>query len=219
MGGVRADSPDGAAEAAGPVPPAPAVAQARMDCNDFIATFGEYRDGTLGTRERGRVERHLERCASCGRYARVLEEGVRALRARPPIPVPADFRPRLTHRLYHLDDGDVLGSGSSGSGVSALTAVGMSLLLTAVAWSPVIRPPEPEVSVPPIVVRNPPAPVAGLTLPVSAFFPDPGPLLAPGSTEALRQPRALLPAERRPLEDYGGTDDGAGTSPREAQRP
>jgi hypothetical protein len=65
------------------------------------------------------------------------------------------FRPRLQHRLFHLDDEAVSHPGK-GSATSVVTVLGMAILLSAVAWSPMIGNGVPEVVLPAIVVSGPP---------------------------------------------------------------
>lgn len=197
-----------------------------MTCKDFLTIFSEYRDGVLDPRERRRADRHLDGCPSCRRYRRVVDDGVEALRARRPLPVSADFRPRLRHRLYHVEDGDVLGPGSPdsrGSGVSGLAAAGMALLLTIVAWSPVVRPPEVEVTLSPVVVHDPARPVPGLSVPAAALFQPSEPLLSSGTRAGFRERPAILLPERPPSPQLATQLDregrGAERDPGGAQRP
>ncbi|MFP3949142.1 MAG: hypothetical protein ACLFWG_10475, partial [Longimicrobiales bacterium] len=84
-----------------------------------------------------------------------------------------DFHPRLQHRIYHVADGDAFfGDGSRGSGTTAVAAVGIAILLTAAAWTPVLRQAGTTVRLPAIVVSQPPGSSvrAEVQLPPSAFF-------------------------------------------------
>lgn len=144
-----------------------------MDCTELLDTFSDYRDRRLDPAERARVERHLDRCPSCRRYRRVIDQGVRTLRELPGPPVPDDFRPRLRHRIFHLEDGDALGRDATASGVSGTATVAMALLLALAAWGPVLQDRTAEVSLAPVVVDEPPAARGGL--PASAFFGREGP--------------------------------------------
>lgn len=144
-----------------------------MDCENIVSSYTDYRDGLLPTDEAARIEAHLSTCSACARYGRVVEEGIRQLRELPPVSVGEDFHPRLQHRIYHLEDGEVLFSpGDRGSGVTAMAAVGIAILLTAAAWSPVLRQAHDSVTLPAIVVSEPTATGlrADLRLPPSAFF-------------------------------------------------
>lgn len=108
-----------------------------MDCSEFIARFSDYYDRSGTVDETGAMEAHLESCGSCRRYHRVVTRGGQLLRSLPRPTVRPDFRPRLQHRIYHLEDEAVL-SPASGSGTTAVTAVAMAVLLTLAAWTPAV---------------------------------------------------------------------------------
>lgn len=146
-----------------------------MDCTDLLDTFSDYRDGRLDPAERARVEGHLDRCPSCRRYRRTIDEGVRTLREAPAPPVSDHFRPRLRHRIFHLEDGDALGRDATASGVSGTAAVAMALLLAVAAWGPTLQDRTAEVTLAPVVVDQPPAAAVRAGLPTSAFFGRDGP--------------------------------------------
>jgi anti-sigma factor RsiW len=126
-----------------------------MNCSDIVARFTDYLDGSLGERETATVREHLDECSSCRRYRNVLEHGAALLRSLPEPELREDFRPRLQHRLYHVDDEKAL-SAHATSGAPALTVVGIALLLTAVAWAPTLQPGAPLVELDPIVVDRAP---------------------------------------------------------------
>jgi hypothetical protein len=50
--------------------------------------------------------------------------------------VPGDFRARLTHRIYHLEDGPSIARESLGSGATTLAVLAVALLLGFAAWAP-----------------------------------------------------------------------------------
>ncbi|NNM33722.1 MAG: zf-HC2 domain-containing protein [Gemmatimonadetes bacterium] len=52
-----------------------------MDCDRFIDTYTDYRDGQLDAATRRAVTLHLSECDSCRRYDRVLSAGVDLLRS------------------------------------------------------------------------------------------------------------------------------------------
>lgn len=146
-----------------------------MDCKEFLSSYTDYRDGLLSDGEVARAEVHLSGCTSCRRYTQVVDEGVRELRSLPSVSTTDDFRPRLQHRIYHVEDGDdFFGDGSRGSGTTAVAAVGIAILLTAAAWSPVLRQAGDTVTLPAVVVNGPPGSSARaeVQLPPSAFFRD-----------------------------------------------
>lgn len=128
-----------------------------MTCSDFVEGFSEYYDGTASRAVIQAADEHLASCAECRRYMHVIERGLELLHALPAPEVRDDFVPRLQHRIYHVDQERSLRWHTS-SGTTALAMAGMAILLTAVAWSPVLRSSAPTVELEPIVVSRPPAP-------------------------------------------------------------
>lgn len=140
----------------GPKAPKPhSASPALMNCSDVVDRFTEYLDGTAPASEVTAIERHLERCGSCVRYKIVLDNGARLLRSLPEPELRDDFAPRLQHRLYHVDDERTL-SAHGASGAPAFTVLGIAVLLTAVAWSPVLFSGAPVIELAPIVVDRAP---------------------------------------------------------------
>jgi anti-sigma factor RsiW len=133
-----------------------------MDCTAFVARFTDYLDGALSPAEGRAMEEHLDRCGSCLRYKNVVEHGRSVLLALPIPELREDFGSRLEHRLLHVADETVLPD-EVASRAPALAVVGVAVLLTAVAWSPVIIGGAPVVQLAPIVVDH--APVTYPTLP------------------------------------------------------
>jgi anti-sigma factor RsiW len=130
--------------------------QTSMNCSDLVVQLTDYLDGRASEAEGEAIETHLAACPSCVRYKNVVEHGPELLRSLPAPELREDFRPRLKHRLYHVDDERVL-SAHAASGTPALTVVGIAILLTAVAWSPTLFSGAPMVELPPIVVDRAPA--------------------------------------------------------------
>ena len=126
-----------------------------MDCSEFLSHFSEFIDAPAECTFRREAEAHLEECDKCARYKTVVDRGVRMLQSMPRAEVTESFRPRLEHRLYHLDDA-LMVSRASGSAVSVTTAFGMAVLLTVIAWAPKAMQQTPEVQLPAIVVSGPP---------------------------------------------------------------
>ena len=129
-----------------------------MNCKDFMTRASDYFDGSASERDRALMEGHLRACASCRRYQVVYEEGASLLRTLPEPELGEDFEPRLRHRLFHVDDRRAL-LDHSGSATPALTVLGLAVLLTLVAWSPLLREEPPVVDLDPIVVDQVPQPV------------------------------------------------------------
>jgi len=127
-----------------------------MDCSELIAHFTDYIDGVATPDEIHAMEAHLAECASCQRYRSVLENGSALLQALPRVELREDFTERLQHRLYHVQDEYTL-SDRVMSGAPALTVVGIAVLLTAVAWAPLMHASAPQVQLAPIVVDRAPS--------------------------------------------------------------
>lgn len=107
-----------------------------MNCTEVVKSFTDYLDGSVSEGEAAAIDAHLEGCRSCVRYRNVLVHGSDVLRSLPRPELREDFEPRLQHRLYHVDDERALSHAASGT--SAMTVLGIALLLTAVAWSPTL---------------------------------------------------------------------------------
>ena len=95
-------------------------------------------------------------CGKCARYLEVVSRSVALLHVMPRAELAESFRPRLQHRLFHLDDGGPVARPGRGSATPAVTVLGMAILLTAIAWLPTIGSSVPEVHLPAIVVSGPP---------------------------------------------------------------
>src|SRR5205809_5539437 len=71
-----------------------------MTCAEFLEQYTDFRDGLItAPRELRRFERHLVRCAGCGRYDAAVRRSVLALQAAGTIEPSRDFRRRLDARL------------------------------------------------------------------------------------------------------------------------
>jgi hypothetical protein len=121
----------------------------------------------------------------------IVDRGRDLLRSCPPLDVSNDFRHRLQHRLYHVHDGEALRQVGSGSGATAVTALGMAVVLVFAAWAPAMLSWRPEVELTPIVVSRPETSALGLRTPPVSLFPvgNPLPLADPG---VWRESNALL---------------------------
>ena len=139
-----------------------------MHCSDFLERFSDYFDRVGESTFLADADAHVNACESCRRYVAVVEQGREAFLSCPSLKTTRDFYPRLRHRLYHALDEDSLYSlsrTSSGSATTALTILGMAMLLTAVAWYPLVVMAEPEVELSPIVVSSPATRPLGLRPP------------------------------------------------------
>lgn len=126
-----------------------------MNCSDFVARFTDYRDRTAPAADRAAMEEHLRRCASCRRYESVVERGAALLRSLPPLELREDFLPRLERRLHGIQE--ELASGRVASRTPAAAVFAVAILLTAVAWAPLLFGRTPVVELEPIVVDRAPA--------------------------------------------------------------
>ena len=122
-----------------------------MTCSEFVDRSSDFFDGSTHARETRLMEAHLRECVSCRRYKAVYEQGTSLLRSLPEPELGEDFEPRLRHRIFHVDDRRAL-IDNSGSATPALTVLGLAVLLTVVAWSPLLRGEPPVVELAPIVV-------------------------------------------------------------------
>ena len=129
-----------------------------MTCQSFLQGFSEYRDGVADPAFRRAAEDHLRSCPDCRRYREVVERGLEVLRDTCGPQLLADFEARLRHRLFHVDEEEALHRHVT-SAATGFSVLGVALLLSAVAWSPVLWPAEPEVELSPIVVSRAPNPL------------------------------------------------------------
>ena len=149
-----------------------------MDCSEFLSRFSEFYDAPQEAPVRKEAEAHLAACGKCARYQEVVTRSVALLHVMPRPELAESFRPRLQHRLFHLDEGGSAARPGKASAIPAATVLGMAILLTAVAWSPMIGGGVPEVDLPAIIVAAPPMleplvgpGVPGLTPVSSGLFP------------------------------------------------
>ncbi|HUP53124.1 MAG TPA: zf-HC2 domain-containing protein [Longimicrobiales bacterium] len=127
-----------------------------MNCSEFVSRFTDYVDGTALAGDVQAMEEHLGGCESCRRYKTVVEHGAQLLRSLPAPELREDFEPRLQHRLYHvLEERSIPETVTSRA--PALTVFGIAVLLTAVAWSPLLRGSAPVVELEPIIVDRAPS--------------------------------------------------------------
>lgn len=129
-----------------------------MTCSEYVERFSEIYDGAASPQVARQADDHLASCPACRRYRRVFERGTQLLRSLPAPDVREDFVPRLQHRIYHVDQDEVLRRHTN-SGATAFAVLGMAVLLVTVAWAPMLRPSAPVVELAPIVVNRPPAAV------------------------------------------------------------
>ena len=127
-----------------------------MQCSEYLALSSDFRDGRIKGNLEGELEAHLAGCHRCRRHQVALEKGVDLLRALPTLDVPDDFEPRLSHRIYHIEDGASIAREALGSGATTLSVVGVAVLLALAAWTPWTGGDEPTLELPAVVVGTPP---------------------------------------------------------------
>lgn len=128
-----------------------------MTCSDFLARYSEFLDGETAPDERRTFRSHLEACPSCRRYDRVVNRGISLLRSMPQPTLGDDFKDRLRHSLYTIDEELRLRrnrpDGAMGGGAMAVVAA--AVLVVAAFWTPSLRDAPPSVDLPAIVVDRP----------------------------------------------------------------
>lgn len=145
-----------------------------MTCSDFLTRYSGFRDGKLSGSEREAFESHLDECRSCARYHRVVTRGVRLLQTLPRQRLHDDFRDRLRHSLYTLDEERRLRRhrphGATGAG--AMFVVAAAVLLVTAVLTPSLWDTAPTVELPPIAAQSPPAAASASSF-EPAFDPRP----------------------------------------------
>lgn len=160
-----------------------------MTCSEFIEGFSDYVDGVGDPARIERARAHRGTCPSCERYEAVYLRGRDLLLGQEAVEVGEDFRPRLQHRLFHVDDERALARAPSGSATLLLT---VAAALTVAAWSPTFLE-EPEVELSPIVVTRPAPRPLGIRLPSTSVSGSVSPaVLGYQRDELWRQPSDLL---------------------------
>lgn len=129
-----------------------------MDCQEYLRQFSDHHDGLTDAELSKAMEEHRSTCVSCRRYAETLESGAGALRSLPTLEVPADFRARLDHRIFHIEDGPSIAKESLGTGATTVSILAVAAVLAVAAWAPVVGSPVPMPELPPVVVQRPPPP-------------------------------------------------------------
>jgi anti-sigma factor RsiW len=138
-----------------------------MSCSDFLDRFSEFRDGEVPPGEAEEFRKHLESCASCRRYASVLDRGVELLKEAPSPGLPTDFRDRLQYSIYSLEE-ERRRRRLTGGGTKTMAVVATAAVVSAVIWTPIgdlARQAEPAVELPPIVAQSPEVPLEGPRIP------------------------------------------------------
>lgn len=128
-----------------------------MDCQEYLSRFSEFFDGRSGSWVTKEMESHRSACEGCGRYSEVLEAGGDLLRALPTLDVPLDFRRRLEHRIFHVEDGASIARQTMGTGATTVSVLAVAGLVALSAWAPSVKFPDPVVELPGVVAAPPSA--------------------------------------------------------------
>lgn len=171
-----------------------------MTCSDFLARYSEFFDGVIPPDDRASFRSHLEECGSCERYHRVVRRGVTLLRSLPPQPLRDDFRDRLRHSLYTIEEEQRIRRQrpSAASGGGAMAVVAATLLVVAVLWTPSLWEATPSVTLP-AVIASPPSVATGVTLLPGALYERPAPRQTPAYQADLWTGSHTLLFEHSPL--------------------
>lgn len=152
-----------------------------MDCQEYLARFSDFFDERADATVSSEMEAHRRDCPTCCRYFHTLEAGLKVLRGLDLLEIPPDFRPRLDHRIYHLEDGASIAKETLGTGATTVSVLAVAVLVALSAWSPVVKATAPAAELPPVVVAEPPpmpvftpAPTAPTFSRGLSLFPDAG---------------------------------------------
>lgn len=120
-----------------------------MECDEFLQSFSDYLDAEFEKHPPEAYNEHLESCARCGEYDRVVRRGLRLVRELDaPEPVP-DLMPRLQWSfLFRRERSEVVVEYAKAAGMAGLTIAAVMLL----AVNPTFRPGGEELELPPVVV-------------------------------------------------------------------
>jgi anti-sigma factor RsiW len=129
-----------------------------MDCQEYLRQYSDYFDGLADAELSRAMEEHRSACGTCRRYAEILEAGAGALRDLPAIDLPSDFRARLDHRIFHIEDGPSIARESMGTGATTVSILALAALLAVSAWAPVVGTPRPMAELPALIVVGPAQP-------------------------------------------------------------
>ena len=128
-----------------------------MKCNHFLLRYSDFRDGALPSGAAQRCSEHLAGCPTCRRYDDVVSRGTDVLREGPSPGLSEDFRARLQHSLYALEE-DRRRRRIPKGGTGASSFIAVAAVLAALVVTPLLRENRVFVDLPPIVVEAPSAP-------------------------------------------------------------
>jgi hypothetical protein len=117
----------------------PLDAKAMVNCERFLNEYSSFRDGELPLWDAAAFRAHLDECASCAHYDRVIDRGVELLLDLPSLEVSDDFNARLQHRIWH-EELDRLQNGRRSRVVRFTGVVGLAAAAAGVAIGLQLRP-------------------------------------------------------------------------------
>ena len=168
-----------------------------MKCSEFLDSYTDFRDGALGPGKGDALRAHMTGCVPCRRYDRVVTRGVRLLRALPGTPPDPDFRARLRHSIYALEE-ERRRRRLLGSAMRAVPLLGALGVLGALLATLTLRDSVPVAELPPIVAERPPASVAAGSVLLSGSPAPAGTAGIPVPPARFSAPAGAAPARRLP---------------------
>ncbi|TVR64753.1 MAG: hypothetical protein EA422_05760 [Gemmatimonadales bacterium] len=128
-----------------------------MTCDDFLTRYSDLQDDAVPDRDRERLRAHLHGCESCRKYDAVVRRGVDILHDVPELRVRQDFRERVLHSVYTMEERERIRrfrpQAASGGGTMALVAA--AVLVVVAVWTPNLWQQTPSVELPVLVVNGP----------------------------------------------------------------
>jgi len=141
-----------------------------MRCSDFLEQFSEFVDEAGPVDFQADAQAHADGCPSCARYLHTWFQGRSLLHdSLEEVQLNDDFRDRLQHRIYALQDRRALARYSPVRGMAAGLAA-IAVLASAGLLMPWFTE-EPEVALAPIVVDRPGPRTVRLQLPMPSVLP------------------------------------------------
>ncbi|MGD8868991.1 MAG: hypothetical protein PVI01_15285 [Gemmatimonadales bacterium] len=121
-----------------------------MECEEFLQNFSDFFDSEFEKHPPDEYKKHLECCARCGEYDRVVRGGLRLVRELDaPEPVP-DLMLRLQRSfLAQRDRSAVVGEYAKAAGVAGVAIAAVLFL----AVNPILGPGGEELELPPVIVQ------------------------------------------------------------------
>jgi hypothetical protein len=107
-----------------------------FSCDQLRDRHSDFIDGLLRPEEMAELQAHIDECDACARYDRVLRNGLSLVRDLSEVRPSDDFEHRLQHRLFHLQDDEMLHG--RGPFASFTSAAAIAAILGVVTWTAVL---------------------------------------------------------------------------------